>query len=82
VGAFHRVAPILVRHAVMVLLAEVSEIDRNLESFQRVAFEVGVDREQLWLRVPAGVVERPVIPPRVGVNHLLFALESHRFDAN
>lgn len=52
-GALYRVAPILVRHAVAVLLAEVSETDRDPNAFQRVAFEVGVDREQLRLGIPA-----------------------------
>ena len=40
-GALHGVAPVLVRHAVVVLLAEVSETDRDPDAFQRAAFEVG-----------------------------------------
>ena len=51
--ALHRVAPILVRHAVVVLLAEVSETNRDLKAFKRAAFEFGVDREQLRLGIPA-----------------------------
>jgi hypothetical protein len=39
------VAPILVGQAVVVLLAEVSETDRDPNTFQRAAFEVGVHRE-------------------------------------
>jgi hypothetical protein len=46
-GALYRVTPKLVRHAVVVLLAEVSETDRDLNAIKRAPFEVGVDREQL-----------------------------------
>ena len=52
-GALYRVTPIMVRHALVVLLAEVSETDRDLDAFQRAAFEVGVDGEQLRLGIPA-----------------------------
>ncbi|WP_310525771.1 hypothetical protein [Nocardioides sp.] len=80
-GALQGITPILVRHAVVVLLAELSEIDRDLDAFQWVTFEVGVDREQLLCGIPAGVVERPPVPPRVGVKDLLLALGSHRLNA-
>jgi hypothetical protein len=75
-GARDGVAPILVRQAVGVLLAEVCETDRDPHAFQRVAFEVGVDREQLRLGIPARVVERPAVPRRVRVKDLLLAPES------
>lgn len=70
--------PILVRPAVVVLLAELSETVRDVDAFQRVAFEVCVDRQQLWLRIPARVVERPAIPGRVGVEDLPLARKVHR----
>lgn len=52
-GALHRVAPVVVRHAVVVLLAECGEVDRDRNAFEPVVFEVGIDRNQLWLRIPA-----------------------------
>ncbi|MBG6064989.1 hypothetical protein [Micromonospora ureilytica] len=45
--------PVLVRHAVVVLLAELSETFRDLEARERLAFEVRVDRQQLELGIPA-----------------------------
>ena len=52
-GPPHRVAPVLVRHAVVVLLAESNETDRDFNDLDPAVFEVDVDCEQLRLRVPA-----------------------------
>jgi hypothetical protein len=59
-GTLHRVVPTSVRHAVAVLLAEVSETDPDPKAFQQAAFEGGgADRQPLGHRIPARVVERP-----------------------
>ncbi|MEU1240796.1 hypothetical protein ABZ388_10565 [Micromonospora parva] len=48
-----RVTPVLVRHAVVVRLAELGQTFCDLEALKRLAFKVCVDRQQLWLGVPA-----------------------------
>ncbi|WP_165823125.1 hypothetical protein [Micromonospora globispora] len=70
--------PVLVRHAVVVRLAELGEAVYDLDALQRLAFEVCVDRQQFRLGIPTRVVERPAIPDRVGVEDLPLARESHR----
>jgi hypothetical protein len=65
-----RVSVVLVRHPVIVPVAELGEIRRDLEADEGLADEVLIHLDQVVRPVPAAVVERPVLPGREGVEHL------------
>lgn len=81
-GAWLRVVVVLVGHAVVMLEAELGKVRCDLDAGKPVADEVLVHPDQVFLRVPPGVVERPVSPGGECVEDLILVGGAKRGDAD
>lgn len=78
-SAWHWITPVLIGHAMVVLVAEVAQSGRDRDPLKRPTLELGVDRQQFRVGVPPGVVECPATPGRVRMRDLLCSREPNGF---